>query len=118
LLAITLPLNYILTLKYGVEGTATANLIAITVYNSLRYLFLLKKFNMQPFSAKTVYSILLGAVCFLICYFLFNAYQGIGWIFLRSSVFVLLFVSGVLLLDLSPDVLPVWESVRNRFRKR
>jgi O-antigen/teichoic acid export membrane protein len=118
LLALTLPLNYILTKEYGAVGTAIANLIAFTVYNSLRYLFLLKKFNMQPFSAKTAYSILLGAVCFIICYFLFNAYQGLGWIFLRSSVFVLLFVSGVLYLNLSPDVLPVWESVRNRFRKR
>ena len=118
LLAITLPLNYLFTKEYGVVGTATANLIAITVYNSLRYIFLLKKFNMQPFSAKTLYAILVGAVCFIICYFLFNPYQGIGWIFLRSSVFVLLFITGVLLLNLSPDVLPVWESVRNRFRKK
>jgi hypothetical protein len=49
LLAITLPLNYFLTKEYGVVGTATANLIAITVYNFLRYFFLLKKFNLQPF---------------------------------------------------------------------
>jgi O-antigen/teichoic acid export membrane protein len=117
LLAITLPLNYILTVNFEAEGTAVANLIAMLVYNSLRYLFLLKKFKMQPFSAKTGYAILLGAVCFIICYFLFNYYQGIGWIFLRSSVFVFLFVTGVLLLNLSPDVLPVWESVRKRFRK-
>jgi len=117
LLAIILPLNYLLTKEYGAVGTAIANLVAFTVYNIFRYFFLLKKFNLQPFSAKTVYSILLGAVCFIICYFLFNPYQGIGWIFLRSSVFVFLFVTGVLLLNLSPDVLPVWESVRKRFRK-
>jgi O-antigen/teichoic acid export membrane protein len=117
LLAIILPLNYFLTKEHGAVGTAIANLISFTVYNSFRYFFLLKKFNMQPFSAKTVYSILLGAVCFIICYFLFNAYQGIGWIFLRSSVFILLFVTGMLFLDLSPDVLPVWESLRKRFRK-
>jgi O-antigen/teichoic acid export membrane protein len=118
LLALTMTLSYVLTTKYGAVGTAIANLITFTVYNSFRYFFLLKKFNMQPFSAKTVYSILLGAVCFIICYFLFNAYQGIGYIFLRSSVFVLFFVTGVLFLNLSPDVLPVWESVRKRFRKR
>jgi O-antigen/teichoic acid export membrane protein len=118
LLALTMTLSYMLTTKYGAVGTAIANLITFTVYNSFRYFFLLKKFNMQPFSAKTVYSMLLGAVCFIICYFLFNAYQGIGFIFLRSSVFVLLFVTGVLFLNLSPDVLPVWESVRNRFRKK
>jgi O-antigen/teichoic acid export membrane protein len=118
LLAITLPLNYILTKQLQAVGPAIANLIAITVYNGIRYFFLWKKFNLQPFTAKTVYTIFLGAVCYIACYFLFNSYQGIGWIFLRSSVFVLLFVTGVLFLDLSPDVLPVWESVRNRFRKK
>jgi O-antigen/teichoic acid export membrane protein len=118
LMALTLPLNYILTIHLQAMGPAIANLIAITVYNSIRYFFLLRKFNMQPFNAKTIYSLLLGAVCYLICYFLFHSYQGIGWLFLRSSVFILLFVTGVLYLDLSPDVLPVWESLRNRFRKK
>jgi hypothetical protein len=47
---------------------------------------------------------------------LFNSYQGIGWIFLRSTVFVALFATGVILLDLSPDVLPVWETIRKRLR--
>jgi len=116
LMLLTLPLNYILTKHLEAVGPAIANLIAITIYNAIRYFYLLRKFNLQPFHAKTVYTILLGAVCYTICYFLFHNHQGLGWIFLRSTVFALLFATGVLYLDLSPDVLPIWETVKKRLR--
>jgi O-antigen/teichoic acid export membrane protein len=114
LLLLILPLNYILTKRMGVEGPAIANLISITIYNGIRYTFLLRKFNMQPFTIKTLYTLLLGAASFAIAWFLFHNYQGFGWIVLRSSVFMALYVTGILLLDLSPDVLPVWQTVRRR----
>ena len=41
LLAITLPLNYILAKKLGVVGPAIATLISYTIYNTIRYFFLL-----------------------------------------------------------------------------
>jgi hypothetical protein len=114
LLALTLPLNYILAKQLQVIGPAIANLIAIIVYNGIRYLFLLRKFNMQPFTIKTLYPILLGIGAYGICYFLFHSYQGFGWIVLRSSVFIAVYATGVLLLDLSPDILPVWATIKKR----
>ena len=116
LLALTIPLNYFFTNQFGPAGTATANLISGFVYNSIRYFYLLKKFSMQPFTPKTIYTLLLGGVCFVTCFFLFDKFQGLGWIVLRSSVFVLLFATGVLYLQLSPDVLPVWDTVKKRLR--
>lgn len=118
LLALTLPLNYYLTVHLKEIGPAIANLFAITVYNSIRYFFLLRKFNMQPFTSKSVYALLLGAVCYFICFLLFHTFQGFGWLFLRSIVFIILFGSGVLYLKLSPDVLPVWETIMKRIRKQ
>jgi O-antigen/teichoic acid export membrane protein len=118
LLALTLPLNYLLTKQLQVIGPAIANLIAITVYNGIRYLFLLRKFNMQPFTVKSLYTLLLGAAGYIICYWLFHSYQGLGWIFLRSIVFIGFYATGVLFLNLSPDILPVWETVKNRLRLR
>lgn len=116
LLALTIPLNYFFTKQFGPEGTATANLISGIVYNCLRYFYLLKKFKMQPFTPKTVYALLLGGACFVICYILFDNFQGFGWIVLRSTMFMILFAAGVLFLKLSPDVLPVFETVKKRFR--
>ena len=117
LLLLTLPLNYILTKSLGVPGTAISNLIAFTIYNGIRYTFLLRKFNMQPFSKKTLYTLVLGVVCYIICHFLFSSYQGFAWIVLRSSVFVLLYITGVVLLKISPDVVPVWQTVTRKIRR-
>jgi len=116
LLLLTLPLNYLLTIQLKAVGPAIANLFAIMVYNAIRYFFLLKKYRLQPFNSKTVYALLLGAVCYVICYFLFDRFQGFGWICLRSSTFIALYAAGVLYFDLSPDVLPVWQTVLKRLR--
>jgi O-antigen/teichoic acid export membrane protein len=116
LLLLILPLNYILTVKMGVVGPAIANLISITVYNAVRYLYLLKRFNMQPFTIKSLYTLLLGGVCFVVCYYLFRNYIGFGWIVLRSSLFMTMYIAGVLLLDLSPDVIPVWKTAKKRLK--
>jgi len=116
LLALTLPLNYILAKELQVIGPAIANLFAILVYNGIRYIFLLRKFRMQPFTIKTLYPVLLGIAAYIVCYLLFHSYQGFGWIVLRSSVFIAIYATGVLLLDLSPDVLPVWNTVKKRLR--
>ena len=117
LLFLTLPLNYLLTLQFQQLGPAIANLFAIIIYNGIRYLFLLKKFKLQPFTPQTFYSLLLGAACYTICFLLFDAYQGFGWIVLRSVVFILLYATGVLYLKLSPDVLPVWDTVKKRLKR-
>jgi O-antigen/teichoic acid export membrane protein len=111
LLFLTLPLNYILTkYYYGILGPPIANLFAFTLYNAIRYNYLQKKFKLQPFTKQTGYTILLGLGAFFICYFLFNNYSGFTGIFIRSICFIILYVSGTLILKLSADVLPVWNT--------
>lgn len=114
LLSLTLPLNYLLTKHYGVAGPAIANLITFTIYNSIRYWFLFKKFNLQPFTAKTLYTILLTGISFYACYWLFSDIHGFAGMVVRSVLFLLLFVSGAFMLQLSPDLIPVWHALRKR----
>jgi len=116
-LAISLPLNYILTRQLGVTGPAISNLVAFTVYNAIRYAFLYRRFGMQPFTAKTAYTLVLAASVYYLTYLLFHHQQGLQWIVLRSAVFCALFGAGAWLLQLSPDLKPVVESVRNRLRR-
>ena len=66
---------------------------------------------MQPFTKETLYTIILGLFAFYSCYFLFNQYQGFIWLVIRSTSFLFIYVTGVLLLKLSSDVLPVWYSL-------
>lgn len=114
LLAIALPLNYVLTREMGIIGPAISNLVAFTIYNLIRYLFLLKKFQMQPFTAQSGYTILLAAGAFFLTYLLFHNYQGLQWIVLRSAFFALLFGGGAVLLKLSPDLKPVVETAKKK----
>lgn len=114
LMAMTIPMNYLLTKEFYSIGTAMSNLITFTIYNTIRYLFLLKKFKMQPFDLKTLFTLLLTAAAFFICFWLFNDQRGFWWIVLRSSVFVGLFAPGMFLLKLTPDALPVLQTLKKK----
>jgi len=115
LLCITIPLNYILTkYYYGVMGPAIANLFSFTLYNAIRFWFLKKKFKLQPFTIKTVYTILLGIFCYYCCYFLLNDYHGFLGLAIRSVLFITIYIAGTVLLKLSDDVLPVWFTIQKK----
>ncbi len=117
LTAMIIPLSYFLTVKYGLIGPAIANLVSFTVYNGIRYFFLLKKFNMQPFSKKTVEIFLVSGVGYLICYFVFGINDGLLNIILRTFVFSAFFIALVYFRNISPDLKPVLYSLLQRFNK-
>ncbi|GAA4754765.1 lipopolysaccharide biosynthesis protein [Flavisolibacter ginsenosidimutans] len=114
LLALMLPLNFFLTRDLGMVGPAIANLISFVIYNGIRYVFLLRKFNMQPFDAKTAYAILISVVCFLLAYWPFKNFYGLQWMIVRSLVFCIPFGAAMIWLKLSPDAIPVWQTVKKR----
>ena len=114
LTALTLPMNYWLTLRHGAIGPAIADLITFTIYNAIRWAFLYRKFNMQPFDRRTIYALALAVGVYLVVHPLFVHYHGLIWLFLRSVTYLLLFSAGVLLLRLSDDVAPVWNTVKKR----
>lgn len=116
LLAFILPLNYFLTVKYGIIGPAIANLISFTVYNAIRYFFLLKKYNMQPFDVKTLLALALSGTCFAIAYFTLKEYTGLHWMVIRSLLFCIPFAAGMIGMKLSPDVIPVWLTLKKKLR--
>jgi O-antigen/teichoic acid export membrane protein len=118
LFALALPLNYFLTRYYGLIGPAISNLIAFSIYNFIRYFFLLKKFNLQPFTINSLYTVVLAFVCYYICYWLFDDYRGLVWIIIRSTIFLALFASAALLLKLSPDVHQIWSNVLKKFARK
>jgi O-antigen/teichoic acid export membrane protein len=114
LLGLSLPLNFVLTRHLGVIGPAISNLIAFTIYNGIRYFFLLKKFGMQPFTRNTGVTLLVTALAFGATYLLFRGESGLLWMALRSTFFVFTFTVAVIYLKLSPDIAPVLETLKKR----
>ncbi len=116
LLALIVPLNYILVKHFGIVGAGYSNLISLTIYNLIRILFLYFKYGMQPFNLKTVYAILLALAGYAICYFGFRNVHGFQGIFARSIAFIILFGVPVIYFKLTPDIVPVWNTIRSRLR--
>ncbi|MBS1497276.1 MAG: polysaccharide biosynthesis C-terminal domain-containing protein, partial [Bacteroidetes bacterium] len=104
--------------RYGIIGPAIANLISFCVYNYVRYLFLWKKFNLQPFSKKTAEVILLVIFSYGIAFFIFRNYHGIFAMIGRTALFALLFLPSFYYRNISPDVKPVIHTLLNRFTKK
>ncbi len=49
-IVLSIPLNFYLISNYSLIGLAYSNLAALTLYNSVRFLFLYKKFKLQPYT--------------------------------------------------------------------
>ena len=114
LLALRLPLTYLLVKHFGILGSAFADLSSIIVYNFVRFEFLRRKFGMQPFNLKTVYSILLTVASFAITSLLLNNVAGWMGMIARGTVFSTLMVGGVFLFDLTPDASQLWHKWRGK----
>lgn len=118
LLALSFPLNFFLIKTLGMIGSGYAELISIFVFNLIRYLFLLMKFDLQPFTVNTVKAIVVGLV----------AYFGTMWIpfmihpfidiAVRSALFAVIFASLILVFRVSEDinstVYTTWNKLRGR----
>jgi O-antigen/teichoic acid export membrane protein len=106
---IGIPLNYLLITHYGMIGAAIANLIAMVIYNSIRFAFLWIKFGLQPFTLQNLAVLLAGMALIAGVYFIpamDNLFvDGI----LRSGLFVALFGFIVIHFRLSDEIMQLWE---------
>jgi len=114
LLLIMLPSNYFLTKQFDIIGTAMANLISIAVYNSIRIIFLWRKFKLFPFTIHSLHTILLTCASYAICHFVFLHLHGFWSMAIRSIAFMLLYGFGTIFLKLTPDIIPVVNTVKKR----
>lgn len=114
LLLITLPAGYLLTKSYGIAGTALAQLIAIAAYNLIRIVFLWKNYSLFPFSKQTLIALLLGSACYAITRLTTDSLQGWTALILQSVLFIGLYATLVLRLNVSPDVKPVWATLKKK----
>ena len=99
--------------KWGIVGAAVAIALSVFLNNLMRYLFILRKYNMQPFTWK----FLLVPVAFGTAYFLSGAFKHmplIPDILLRSTLFSLVFGGLILLFRVSDDV----NGLKNKLLKK
>jgi O-antigen/teichoic acid export membrane protein len=102
-------LNYLFIPIYGITGAAVATLITYIVFNGVKYLFILKKMNMQPFNLSSFFIILIALLTFALIDFMPVIMSDVNFmafynIVLRSTIIVIVFVGGCLFFNLVEDV--------------
>lgn len=112
---LSLPLNYYLIKNYNLEGLAYSNLIALTLYNSIRFSFLYLKFNLQPYTYKHGLFLLLSIGLILLVHQIPTANNILANILLQSTVFGFSFYLLVSWINPAPEAL---EIINNFFKEK
>ena len=97
-------LNMIFIPLYGIEGSAFATLITVIIYNTIKLLYVVKKMDLYPFTNKTLESLGILAVCFVLFYFWDFPFHAIINIGLKSILVGALYVYLNYKLKISEDI--------------
>lgn len=92
LVFVTLILNMIFIPLYGIIGSAFATLLSITLYSLAKLMFVVKRMHLYPFTNKTVHSIGITLVLFVLFYFWQFPFHPIISIGLKSILVTVLYV--------------------------
>lgn len=115
---IGIPLNFLLIRNYGMIGAAIANVIAMTIYNGIRYTFLWYKFGLQPFTWRNAVVVVGGCLLIAIVYLIPampNLYvDGV----LRSLLFAGLYGFAVIRFKLSDELDWLWQKWSRKLIRR
>jgi O-antigen/teichoic acid export membrane protein len=115
---LSFPLNFFLIRYFGIIGAAFSNLIALSVFNAVRFGYLYKKYGWQPYGFPHVKIVLVSLIIFIAVYaipFLVNIY--IDTIF-RAVLFAGLFVPAMLRMNVSEEFNLTAKNMMNRVRRR
>ena len=111
-LAVILLNNWLISL-YRMNGAALSTLIVLLFFNTVKIWYVKKKFNIIPFTRKTIYLLLiLGAVYGLFFFWNFNFHPIIN-IGLKSILITLLYLVLVFKMNISSDI----NTIINKFIK-
>ncbi|REE25622.1 oligosaccharide flippase family protein [Winogradskyella pacifica] len=105
LLAImAIVLNAVFIPVYGIEGSAFATFLAVFIYNTIKIVFVKRKFNMLPFTSGSVKIILALIVLSFAFYFWDFPFHPIINIILKSGLISLIYFMLIYKMNVSDDI--------------
>ncbi len=114
LIVISIPTNYFLIKYYGIIGSAFSNLIAFTGYNVYRYIYIKRKYGLDPFTFNTLKCLLICLGSYLLVSQLNFFHSLIISGILKSAVLGVLLLGCLLFFKVSEDL----NSAVTKFSKR
>jgi O-antigen/teichoic acid export membrane protein len=112
--AASIILNYYLTIRMGVMGPAWGGLVAIILFNALRFSFLWKLYKLQPFNVQNLKAIALGLFSFVAVYFIPTTGNLYLDVFFKTLLFTTVFGGSILFFTISEDLNQGLKSLRSK----
>ncbi len=109
---------FIRFLGLNIYGAALATFTSVTIFNAVKYWFILWRLNMQPFTRSTLGALLLALVVFGTLAFIPSFGHPLMNIAVKSALVVALYIPPVLYFRFSPDLNDLWTSLVDRAKKR
>lgn len=101
---LTIAFNQWLIPIYGIEGAALASLLAMTLFNLSKYVFVWIKLGIQPFTYKTVILIIIIGITYWIQWLIPAFSSALLDLSLRSLIITAFFIGPLYLLKVSAEV--------------
>lgn len=96
--------NYMLIPTYGATGASMATAFSLFLYNGIGCIFVYYKFDMQPFTLKTVINLLITAGMLILGLNIPSTGNHLLDIFVRSAIVTGVYVPLIFWLKISPDI--------------
>jgi len=104
LIFLTISLNILFIPLYGLNGAAIATLISITLYSLAKWLFVVLKMKLYPFTKNTIIALFLTVVSFILFYFWDFSFYPFVNIVLKSILVTVFYVGLSYYLKISSDI--------------
>ena len=103
-IALIIILNYIYIPKYGISGAAASSCVAKILYNVAIYVFIKRKFKLQPYSYNHIKIFIIAAISFFAAYIIPDFSHYIVNFLIKSTVVVGVFSALILYFRVSTDI--------------
>ncbi len=103
-IVLSIPLNFYLISNYSLIGLAYSNLAALTLYNSVRFLFLYKKFKLQPYTLQHGLFLIISIALMFIIYIIPSTSNFVFNIAIKSSLYLIGFYTLIIWVDPAPEL--------------
>ena len=108
---VSIPLNFYLIKHYDLIGLAISNLIALTLYNSIRFAFLYLKFKLQPYTWQHGLYVMICIGLILLVHLLPNLNNIILNIVASSLMYTTIFYAITKWLNPAPEILDAFHNL-------
>jgi O-antigen/teichoic acid export membrane protein len=117
LVIFTLVTNVLLIPIYGMAGAGIASCMTYALFNLLRYVFILVKFKLQPYSFSFAWILLIGVISTAVAQSIPLSGSHYIDIALRGSALCVLYGILILVSRISPEINGLWNKLKLNLRK-